>query len=549
MLLVLLVILGLFTPPSMARYYLFKQDLLLLAAMLSVWTASSWHLGQRNAEIALSGRMVAGIAGLTCAVGYLGHYLVLHGYALSRDEQMAVFDAQVYASGRLSWPLPEQWRHQAEALNTTFMYRVTDPSGWVSSYLPGNAVLRAIVSKIADPALTGPLLSALGVVMTWLCARRLWPDEREPAAIACLLVAVSGQVLITGMTAYAMSAHLALNMAWLWLFLRGRWSSDLAAVAIGFVAAGLHQVVFHPLFVAPWLVLLLWRREWGRLALYALPYALIGLFWLILWPSWQAAAVTGPGSVIADVDSSLWAKVLAILAVNADKLPMMPANLLRFAAWQPVMLIPLAVLGGRAVRRDPRAAALAGGFVLTTLAILLLMAFQGHGFGYRYFHGLIGSAALLAAFGWRELRNGKPQVRTFLLRSLVLGTLVTLPIQCWFASSYYGIFAQIDRKIAANRADFVLIGKEDAPYSSDLVINRPNLSNRPVRLLADLGSDPAALAKRICRPGVTVALEGENLFRGVNDQLGMKATEVRENWSRRLAPALQSAGCGVTWLD
>jgi hypothetical protein len=346
-----------------------------------------------------------------------------------------------------------------------------------------------------------------------------------------------------------MPAHLALNMAWLWLFLRGRLSSDLVALAIGFVAAGLHQVVFHPLFVAPWLLLLLWRREWGRLALYAVPYALIGLFWLILWPSWQLASQMGPGSIASQIDSSFSAKVSAILALNGGRSLMMPPNLLRFAVWQPAALVPLALIGFTTVRRDPRAAALAGGIGLTTLAMAVLMALQAHGFGYRYFHGLIGSAALLAAYGWRELRNDKPQLRAFLLRTLILGTLVTFPIQCWFGSSYYGIFAQIDHKIAASRADFVLIGKEDAPFSSDLVINRPDLSNRPLRLLPDLASDPAALAKLICRPGVTVAVDGETLLGSINEALGMKHSIERDIWIQKLAPALQAAGCKVTLLD
>jgi hypothetical protein len=493
--------------------------------------------------------MVAGIAALTCAVGYFGHYLVLHGYALSRDEQMAVFDAQIYASGQLSWPLPELWRRDAAVLNTTFMQGISQPTGWVSAYLPGNAMLRALVGKVADPALTGPVLSALGVVMTWLCARRLWPDEREPAALACLLVALSGQLQITGMTSYAMPGHLALNMTWLWLFLRGRLSSDLAALGVGFVAAGLHQVVFHPLFVAPWLLILLWRREWQRLALYAGPYALIGLFWLLIWPSWQLASQSGPDSVVSQIYLSFSAKVSAIIALNADKVLMMPANLLRFAVWQPAALLPLALLGCSAVRRDPRAAALAGGFVLTTLTLLVLMAFQGHGFGYRYFHGLIGSAALLAAFGWRTLSGNRPQVRAFLVRSLILGTIVTFPIQCWFGHSYYGIFAEIDRKVEASSVDYVLIGTEDAPYSSDLVINRPDLSNRPLRLLPDLAADPATLAKLICRPGVIVALDGETLFSGVNEALGMKSSIKRDNWIKQVSPALQAAGCSVTTLE
>ena len=47
--------------------------------------------------------------------------------------------------------------------------------------------------------------------------------------------------------------------------------------------------------------------------------------------------------------------------------------------------------------------ALAAGIVLTLVAMLILLPYQDIGWGYRYVHGLIGSAALLAAFAWTVL--------------------------------------------------------------------------------------------------------------------------------------------------
>ncbi len=55
------------------------------------------------------------------------------------------------------------------------------------------------------------------------------------------------------MTPYAMTAHLAFNLAWLWLFLRRGPPAQVAAMAVGFLATGLHQLVFFPLFALPFL--------------------------------------------------------------------------------------------------------------------------------------------------------------------------------------------------------------------------------------------------------------------------------------------------------
>src|SRR3546814_12221723 len=77
------------------------------------------------------------------------------------------------------------------------------------------------------------------------------------------------------MTAYAMPAHLTINLCWPWFVLRRRWWADAAALTLGFFAVGLHQFHYHPLFAAPILFLLLLRQDWGRAAFYALGYLAI----------------------------------------------------------------------------------------------------------------------------------------------------------------------------------------------------------------------------------------------------------------------------------
>ena len=72
-----------------------------------------------------------------------------------------------------------------------------------------------------------------------------------------------------------MSAHLAFNLIWLWCFLRGDRKGDAGAIIAGFIATGLHQLLFHPLFVAPFLAHLWLTGERRRAIVYAFAYLAI----------------------------------------------------------------------------------------------------------------------------------------------------------------------------------------------------------------------------------------------------------------------------------
>jgi hypothetical protein len=483
--------------------------------------------------------MVLGLA------SYAGHYALLSGYDLSRDEQMAVFDARVFSSGQLVFPLPAAWRGDAPAINLMFMLPVARPVAWISAYLPGNALLRSATGLVADPALTGPLLAALSLVLVWRCACRLWPDEPEPQAIAVLLLALSPQVLMTSMTAYAMPAHLCLNLAWLWLFLRRQVWTDGAALIVGFVATGLHQPLPHPMFVAPFLALMAVRREWRRLAAYVGIYAMIGIFWLG-WPLHVHTLVSGPGSQTIGEGTGFMGRLMAMLAGNAQPLPLMAANLLRFADWQALPMIPLLVAGLLVARRDSLAAALVAGMILPILVICAILAYQGHGFGYRYLHGLIGNAALLAGFGWRALASYHERLRPALRAALVLSATVLLPIEAAMAHAFYAPYAEASRRITASGADYVIVSAADAPFATDLAINRPDLSNRPIRLTAEGIADPVSLAKRICHPGTTLALPQPGLTKPIWDYFGVKPERSAD---ARLTRPFAEAGCRIVPLE
>lgn len=478
---------------------------------------------------------------------FAGHGWLLSGYDLSRDEQMASFDAAVFSSGHFFQPLPLLWRDHADALNTLFMYPAEHRAGWISTYLPMNAALRAVASLLGDPALAGPVMVLAGALALWACARRIWPEDRETAAVASLLYLGSGQVLFAGMTSYAMPAHLALNLIWLWLYLNRRWWSDAMAVAIGFVAMGLHQPIVHPMFAGPLLYLTLRERNWQRAGFFALGYALAGAFWL-WWPSWVWHLVQASPAAPRPDGVDFLSRLIMVLSESdyAKALPLMTLNLLRFFAWQHVLLLPLLVLGLNAMRSDPLARSLAAGLFLTASVMIIILPDQGHGFGYRYFHGLIGNAILIAAYGWKRLTEAQAVWRGILLMATTLGLLIILPMQSWMAYHQYAPYARLDARIGASSAQYVVIGTFDAPYAKDLVYNSPKLDRRPIRLLRELVNP--ALAAKICASHARVALIRPEAFRDIAAFFTSSPHPGADHENAALAARLDHAGCKVADL-
>ena len=106
-----------------------------------------------------------------------GHHLVFFDRDLSGDEQMANFDAQIFAHGRLFEAIPPFWRPFTRALNDKmFILPIGDHEAWVSSYLPINAAMRAAVGMLVDRSFTGPLLVGVGFPALWRVCERLLPD-------------------------------------------------------------------------------------------------------------------------------------------------------------------------------------------------------------------------------------------------------------------------------------------------------------------------------------------------------------------------------------
>jgi hypothetical protein len=451
------------------------------------------------------------LALLVVMLGALGAHRVLLDYPLSWDEWLARFDALIFRSGRIVAPLAEEWRRYADALAwQSFMQPVADHAALVSAYLPVNAGLRALIGGWTDERLTSPLLAALAILSAYGVGRRLWPDRRDAAFVAAVLVLTSSQVLVTAMTPYAMTAHLAFNLLWLWLFLHDTRLSHAGAILIGFLASGLHQLVFHPLFAAPFVFSLYRQKRIGLALIYALSYAGIALFWISYWKiglALQNLAAPGaaPGAGAIAGTRFFFERVASLLIdYEWQSIPLMLKNSLRFIVWQNPLLPPLAALSWRALAQDRRyARELLAGVLLTFALMCLLMPYQGHGWGYRYLHGLIGNLALLAGFGWIAATSGVTAragaaMRTALLLSSAFSLLILLPAHLEGARALTEPYARADTALRLAKSDIVLIDKTGMRYGSDFARNDPFMRERPIRLALDKLSDAdlAALCAR-----------------------------------------------------
>ena len=524
------------------------QDLWLLVAQFEIAALCALPVFATARIRGLSARQVAVLAAAVAAVCYAGHFAVLEAQDVLRDEQMATFDAYVFANGRLVWPIPPHWRAEAAALSLDFMAPVQHPVAWISLYLPGNAALRALVAQVADPALTGPLLGAATVARVWSCARKIWPGQPAVAAVCTALTIGSGQVLFNAMSAFAMPLHLCLNLLWLRLWLADRRRADLAAIAVGALATGAHQPLFHPLFAAPFLLLTLHDGQKGRFALFGSAYLVIGLFWLN-WPHAMTSLVTGPGSITAPRGVGYATRLLDTIAGNHDNLLMMLENLLRFCTWQNVLTVPLMLVGLAGLRGNRLAQALALGAALPVAVMAVILPWQGNGFGYRYLHPALGNVILLAGFGWSALSRRVTGIEPILLRATAGTLALALPLQMVLTHSVTRVFASASRAIDAAPADYFLIDPEAGIAAASLVINRPDLGNRPIRLNQARVADPARLGATICPGGRIAAFGSARFYNRINRRYDSELLDEPALYRTALTAALVRAGCRIRVVD
>jgi hypothetical protein len=500
-------------------HFLLIQDLPLFLLAVATTIAVGWMPAAWARRLAFE-RLGAGLAlplllaGWVLVVGLVGARLVFGDYLLSLDEFLADFDARIFASGQLMAPIAPPWRPFVPALQPIYMLPIPSHDVWASGYLPVHAALRALALSVGAGAWLDPLLSAFSVVAIYGVSRRLWPERPALALGAAALLASSAQLLVTAMTAYAMPAHLALNLAWLWLFLRGGRLGHVGAMAIGFFAAGLHQLLFHPLFAGPFVLQLWLDRRWRLAGAYTVAYAAICGFWVEYWQlelGWVGetarTAVSVGGGWFLQRLSALFA------SVGPGNLSAMTASLVRFAAWQNPLTAPLVAVGAAAAfRAKGHLRSFVLGMALTLLVTALVVPSQTQGWGYRYAHGLLGSICLVAAWTWARLTDRLPDARRCaasgaFVAACALSFLALAPLCAWQAWSYAKPYAAANALVQTASEAVVLVDNNQPWFDMGTVVrNDPFLLRSPkVMLLAALDE---AQVRELCRRGAVGLFDG-----------------------------------------
>jgi hypothetical protein len=157
---------------------------------------------------------------------------------------------------------------------------------------------------------------------------------------------------------------------------------------------------------------------------------------------------------------------------------------LKVAAWSVPGLIVFAAIGARRGWKDARIRTLTFSAILTFLGYFLFKATQGHGWGYRHFHGAWGTLPLLACGLVATKKACVPEKLTPLARAV--GTLTVLSLVLLNGLRLFQVDAFIDRHLDQlpildpDRRQICFIRPEEGYYSIDLIENDPFLRSNTV---------------------------------------------------------------------
>jgi hypothetical protein len=242
---------------------------------------------------------------------------------------------------------------------------------------------------------------------------------------------------------------------------------------------------------------------------YAVAYAAICLWWAYypMLPPVEAASSTGLGETHRNF---LTERVLPLLLHRTPGTTgLMVLNLMRFLAWQHLALLPLLVAAVPvAMRERGLAGTLLLGIVLWLAVVTILLPYQGLGWGFRYFSPYLGSFALLAGFGYRELAQRlvtRPDGAILVLSAVTIA--VAIPALLVTTNAFAQPYLSLERLVARQQTPFVVIDTEVsnpadeswAVHPLDQVRNLPDLSNRPLRFSGNRLN--AALIGELCERG------------------------------------------------
>ncbi|HWT84505.1 MAG TPA: hypothetical protein VN177_01940 [Myxococcales bacterium] len=455
--------------------YLFSRNepqaaWLAIAVVLASAALARWGRVPGSVVSRLTADPRAFVAGVTLVLAAAA-LLVYRAHPLSMDEVAPLFQARVFARGRLAGQVPPELMPR---LVPPFRWFIeTAPSGaMLSAYWPGFALLLTPFVWIGCPWLLNPLLGGATLLLAWRLAGRLWPGTRA-AGWAVLFTAASPAFSVNAISFYSMAAHLAASLCFAALVIEER--LFLAGV-VGSLALALHNPLPHTLFALPWIAWLAWRP--GRLRnllVLALGY-MPGVIVLVGGWMWCRASVTHPVETRGGVLEGLMVFGRSVFAApSLDLLLARTMNVAELASWAVPLLVPLAVLGFVRCRADARVRLFALSSLLTLAGYAFVVYDQGHGWGFRYFHAAWGALPLLAAGGLESVET-TPPLRKLALAAALFGLLFCTPLRFRQVRTFIDEhLAQVPSTAGGGRQTVVFIDVGRGSYTIDLVQNDPFL--------------------------------------------------------------------------
>lgn len=446
-------------------------------------------------------------------------------HPVSMDEYSSLFQAQVFAAGRLRGELPPDLldRLVPRSFQGHFFF-VSRESGQIAAmYWPSFPLLLAPFVWLGVPWMANPLLAALSLPAIHGLAREL-TGSREAGGWALLLAAASPVFVINSISLYSMPAHLLCNVWYARLLLAPTPAKCALAGVLGSISLTLHYPFRHALFAAPFLLwVLIQPRRVANLAALAAGYAplslLLGLGWQLQIAQLGSAAT--PGGTLPSAAGSapaapptLAQSSSVLRALSGISLPSLATLEARAAAlskdwtWGAGGLFLLAAAGAASAWKKTAVRVLVAAPAITLAGYLLSPGDQGHGWGHRslysawFAYPVLGAAALLAQPALRQM------MAWAVVLSLVLANGLRLVQVQGFVVQHLRQVPPLARAPEPSRPQVVFVNLGRGLYVQDLVQNDPFL--RGPRIAMVMGSSASADALMAARfPGYRKVSEGE----------------------------------------
>jgi len=448
------------------------------------------------------------VAAFTTVALLAGTWLAYHAYPLSMDEYAPYFQAKAFAAFQLTGKFPAELVDWFIPIGdqVLFFYVSHETGEAISFYWPSFALLLTPFMWLGIPWALNPILSGLTILVVHRLALRIFASS-EAAGMAMLLTLASPVFFANGISFYSMTAHMLANGLFVLLLLDPSPRRLMLAGVVGSVALTLHNPMPHVLFALPWLLWVVFQRDFLRrslsLAMGYLPLCIgLGVGWYLLGKAvlFPLPGMPSPADVpISEYFGIPGEKLLYLRAVGFSKVWL----------WATPALMVLAVVGAWRWRRDAPVRLLACSALLTALGFCFLQVEQGHGWGFRYFHSAWIALPLLAAAAFaarptdaHDDWSHDGHARGYIVASALLSLVLAVGLRGW----QIGEFITAHTSQSPQRP-----GSPDSPrveiydasrnyYITDLVQNDPLLRDPVIRVISH-GPEANEAFMRVFRPG------------------------------------------------